>query len=930
MRILPQSSPRLRSHRLRLLVVSLTLVAAGLALVPAAPVVAASLPTGFQENVAISGLSNPTSVRFAPDGRVFVAEKTGRIKVFDSLADTAPTVFADLRTNVYDFWDRGMLGLALDPDFATKPYVYVLYAYDAAIGDVAPRWGTPGVSSDPCPTPPGPTDDGCVVSGRLSRLEVGPGNVMTGSEQVLINDWCQQYPSHSIGSLEFGPDRSLYVSGGDGASFTFADYGQKGSPLNPCGDPPGGAGSVLTPPTAEGGALRSQDLRTAADPVGLDGAILRVNPDTGAAMPDNPLAARTDANARRIVAYGLRNPFRMTRRPGTNEIWVGDVGWDSWEELDVLGDGADGVVENFGWPCYEGPARQPAYDGADLNICEKLYAAPQGTVTAPYFAYPHSDKVVPSENCPVGGSSTAGVTFRFYENGNYPPEYDGALFFADYTRDCIWVMPKGPDSRPDTAQRQTFAATAANPVDLQIGPGGDLFYVDLDGGAVRRISYGPPPPPPPPTHDAYLSDLAWTSAVSGYGPVELDTNNGGPDAGDGGPITLNGVTYDKGLGVHAVSEIRYNLGGTCSAFHAQVGIDDSEGSNGSAGFIVHADGRRIYRSGVMTGSSATKTIDVSVADAQELSLTVNNGGDSISFDHADWADARVYCSAGTTNTAPVATIVSPAFTTTWKVGDTVSFSGGATDAEDGTLPPSALSWSLIMHHCPSTCHTHQVQTFAGTASGSVTTPDHDYPSYLELQLTATDYGGTSDTKSVLLYPQTVALSFATQPSALRLVVGSTEATAPFSRTVIIGSSNSVSAPTPQFLNNSEYAFDSWSDGGAQSHNIVAPEAPATYTAEYAQAVDATGPVISSVEVVRRWTDGATITWTTDEPADSQVEYGTTMAYGSVTPLGSAQVTAHTRRLRNLTAGTLYTFRVRSRDAAGNLSVSSNFTFRTKR
>jgi glucose/arabinose dehydrogenase len=214
---------------------------------------AATLPPGFQETIVFSGLTNPTAVRFAPDGRVFVAEKRGVIKVFDSLTDTSPDVFADLNVNVHNFWDRGLLGMALAPNFPTSPYVYVLYTYDHVPGSTAPapRWGTPGVYSDPCPTPPGPTDDGCVVSGRLSRLQASvTGNTMTGAEQVLIEDWCQQYPSHSIGTVEFGRDGALYASGGDGASFNFVDYGQDGSPLNPCGDPPGGVGATLTPPTA--------------------------------------------------------------------------------------------------------------------------------------------------------------------------------------------------------------------------------------------------------------------------------------------------------------------------------------------------------------------------------------------------------------------------------------------------------------------------------------------------------------------------------------------------------------------------------------------------------------------------------------------------------------------------------------------------------
>ena len=221
---------------------------ATVALLFAAPATApaATYPVGFSERTVFSGLTNPSAVRFASDGRVFVAEKSGLVKVFDSLSDSQPDVFADLRTQVHNFWDRGLLGLALDPNFPDTPYVYVLYTHDAAIGGTAPRWGTAGATSDGCPTPPGATGDGCVVSGRLSRLTAS-GNSMVGSEQVLIEDWCQQYPSHSIGTLDFGDDGALYVSGGDGASFNFVDYGQDGSPLNPCGDPPGGVGSGVDP-----------------------------------------------------------------------------------------------------------------------------------------------------------------------------------------------------------------------------------------------------------------------------------------------------------------------------------------------------------------------------------------------------------------------------------------------------------------------------------------------------------------------------------------------------------------------------------------------------------------------------------------------------------------------------------------------------------
>ena len=143
----------------------------------------------------------------------------------------------DLRGEVDDYWDRGLLGLALDPNFPSTPYIYVLESYDGAIGQTAPQW------NDACPTPPGPNTDGCPISTRLLRLTLS-GNTVTATKVLIKDQWCQQYPSHSVGDLNFGTDGALYVSGGDGASFTFADYGQGGggsgspTPKNPCGDPP--------------------------------------------------------------------------------------------------------------------------------------------------------------------------------------------------------------------------------------------------------------------------------------------------------------------------------------------------------------------------------------------------------------------------------------------------------------------------------------------------------------------------------------------------------------------------------------------------------------------------------------------------------------------------------------------------------------------
>src|SRR5919201_4163912 len=168
-------SGRGRVRRLRRLVITAVMML-GATLVTQAepsPAGASTLPTGFRDSVALSGLANPTVLQFAPDGRIFVGQKNGVIKVFQSLTDTNPVTVADLSGEVDDYWDRGLLGLALDPNFPASPYIYVLYAYDAPIGGTAPTW------NDGCPTPHGATTDGCMVSARVSRLTAS-GNTMTG------------------------------------------------------------------------------------------------------------------------------------------------------------------------------------------------------------------------------------------------------------------------------------------------------------------------------------------------------------------------------------------------------------------------------------------------------------------------------------------------------------------------------------------------------------------------------------------------------------------------------------------------------------------------------------------------------------------------------------------------------------------------------
>jgi len=312
---------------------------------------AANWPSGFIAETVVSGLGYPVSIAFAPDGRMFIAQKNGRVRVFQN-GSMLPEDFISLTTLVNNYWDRGLIGIAVHPNFPTQPYVYVFYTYD----------------------PPGVAQDG--TGGRVSRLvrytadaAYGYNRAVSGSSVVLLGNnstlanignpadgtaddiayascaiggvtggapiqdcLASDGPSHTVGTLMFGADGALYVSHGDGASFTLADPR----------------------------ALRALDVNS------LNGKILRINPANGQGYSNNPFYdGNLNSNRSKVWSYGFRNPFRFTLHPSTGEVYIGDVGWSKWEEINV------GKGKNFGWPCYEG--------GNGVSLAQPSYASSSAT-----------------------------------------------------------------------------------------------------------------------------------------------------------------------------------------------------------------------------------------------------------------------------------------------------------------------------------------------------------------------------------------------------------------------------------------------------------------------------------------------------------------------------------------------------------------------
>jgi glucose/arabinose dehydrogenase len=416
-------------------------------------------PSVIQKQTTVANLSQPTAIDWTADGaKMFIAEKGGVIKVFEN---GQLTPFIDLSSVVNSARDRGLLDIAVHPDFFKgKPYIYALYTYDPP--ETANNVGLAGM-------------DG--IGNRASRLTRITADAATGYTSAIANSevvilgknstWSNfnafvnstknlsekpagilpdgtnlqdfltsDSESHSIGSVEFGPDGTLYVSNGDGASYNQMDPR----------------------------AVRVQDINN------LSGKVLRIDPMTGEGIATNPFY-NGDANANRskVYQYGLRNPFRFTVHPQTGQVYVGDVGWSQWEEINAGTAGA-----NFGWPYYEGGNGTSLKTNSYKNLAaaQTFYASGQ-SVTPSIFALNHAADGI-----------DAIVMGDVYTGTALPSKYSGDLFFNDLGNGI--VRNANLDASGKVTSVETFATDAQYVVQIAQGPDGNLYYVDLDDGLVGR------------------------------------------------------------------------------------------------------------------------------------------------------------------------------------------------------------------------------------------------------------------------------------------------------------------------------------------------------------------------------------------------------------------------------------------------------------
>ncbi|KAI9032345.1 Sorbosone dehydrogenase-domain-containing protein [Hyaloraphidium curvatum] len=731
-------------------------------------------PPGFSVSDVVGNLGLVTDFAFLDGSRILVANKMGQILLVKG--NYVAATLLDIGWKLGSVGgDRGLTGVTVHPQWPASPYIYVGYVRDDNPPDFTGR-----------------------KYNVLSRYTLNAEEYLDPySERVLLGacnagkvmDWygddCmpQDGTTHTIDWLGFGKDGNLWVSVGDGETFEGESWDE----------------------------WRGRDFVGPMDPRFLGGKILRLNPDTGEGLPDNPFwNGNSWSAASRVWAVGLRNPFRCGWVPGTdNDLMCGEVGWFTMESIKRIQRGA-----NLGWPCWEGNT-YPGMMNADFPGCRNFYS---GATSFPGFW----DANVPF-SYPHNGASAAAIGGVFMGD-KYPAPYRNSFIFADFPSSKIsaleWDTSKqlaaGWDDRGNNPiTPRTIAINADQPVSFKIGPDGFVWYIGhcvscSNLGIMRRITFDPaqasaapsddktlqdqgllgpiadrpdltqnstaPPPAPPATPEScrqsgavVIPDLpqTWDSQMfvgsfinSRYarngdgGPVELDASVGGTQPNDGTQLTIGGVRFGHGIGTRQISEIHVGVNSNCFRFRAQVGIDDQDAASGArAEFIVKLDGRVFWNSTLwnygrpLRAGDPPLAVDIKgIQGVSDIGLYGFHPWDvdpSTPGSAVDWADARIFCGPDSPY-MPTVTIANPIPRNSFRVNDTVAFSGSAMDFNRNAIPPENLHWYINLLHCQGAlCHTHFYQNFAGITNGTFQIADHtlaaaDQFIYFEVRLVAKD------------------------------------------------------------------------------------------------------------------------------------------------------------------------------------------------
>lgn len=684
--------------------VALWATAASLIVPIARPGVSSALPPGFTDT-RLASLGYPVGLGFTPDGRILVTTQAGLVRVYQG-GSLLPVPALDITDRLCTNRERGLVGIGVDPNFASNQFIYLYY--------------TRNLYNNDCPFIPPETP-----VNRLSRFVLPSTNVIDpASESVLMDFIPSPGGYHNAGDIQFGADGLLYLSVGDG---------------NCQSDPPYGCGFTVNNNARKLTNLNGKILR-----VSKDGSIPLANPYAklpGSRRCGNPAGVPAGTGpCKEIFAHGLRNPFRMSFRPGTNTFHINDVGAAQWEEIDLGARGAD-----YGWNVREGHC---AVDSS--TVC-----GPQPVgMTNPIFDYNHN----------TGCGAITGSAF--VPSGVWPAPYDGSYLYADFNCQQIFRLVPKPGGTGYTSAHFTDAWV----ISMAFGPSGSgtsLYYTSFNnGGELRRIAY---------TGTSNLLPSAQLSAspMSGSAPLTVEFNGAGSADPDG----------------------------TIAAYIWNFGDGAATESGGPA--ISHT-----YANGTYFASLTVRDDDGGLSDP--VTVRIDAG-----------------------NFTPTPVIDSPPGSKLFRVGETITLVGHATDPEDGILPDSKLTWSVFLRH-----EDHYHPFLSPTSGNNIQFPapapeglDATQTSSLLIMLTASDSATANTTIEQVLQPHLVTVHFATQPAGLNIQLEGATIVTPVSRVSWEGYGILVNAPK-QMKGVQGYGFKAWSDGGAQQHTIVTPAGDAGYTAYF--------------------------------------------------------------------------------------------------